>query len=420
MRRLKSIAITYPDSVPDEAAWIERMLLTGAADRVHIRKPTWDATRIEALISAIPAYLRPRLSIHDHFELATALSVGIHLNRRNPLPPAGRVAVISRSCHTIDELRYRERLHDGINGSRSHELSQPNCRYYFLSPIFNSISKPGYHAAFTPGTLQRASDDGLLGDDIIALGGVRPDNLVQIENMGFGGAAFLGAAWENPAQFISAMRTDLSDNFRLQLITNGHCADDHINGARMALAGGCRWVQLRMKEAVASEILSCGRQLSDICHAHGATFLLDDHVELVKAVNADGAHIGKHDMPLSQARAILDKHYIIGVTANTFDDIAAAAKGGADYVGLGPFRFTTTKKNLSSTLGLGGYVSIMQRLHDEGITIPVVAIGGITATDVPAIMSCGVNGIAISGAILHSDDPAGATTEIINQIQNIL
>ena len=184
-------------------------------------------------------------------------------------------------------------------------------------------------------------------------------------------------------------------------------------GAAEALRGGCRWIQLRMKHASEEEIIAEGLQLRKLCDRFGATLILDDHVNLVDETGADGVHLGKNDMPVAEARAILGPDKIIGATANSFADIKAAASAGADYIGLGPFRFTTTKENLSTILGLEGYSTIMQQCREAGITIPVVAIGGITTDDIAALRETGVNGVAVSGAILNAEDPAAETARFI-------
>lgn len=203
----------------------------------------------------------------------------------------------------------------------------------------------------------------------------------------------------------------------LQFITHRNGRYDEISGTRAVLEGGCRWVQLRMKDAPDEEVVRVGREVGRLCREYGATFLVDDRVHLVSELGADGVHLGKHDMPVSEARRLLPAGTIIGATANTFEDIARAAAAGADYIGLGPFRFTETKRNLSPILGLEGYREIFERCREAGITLPVVAIGGITAADVAAILATGATGIALSGALLGAEDPAEETrkiTKIIN------
>lgn len=204
----------------------------------------------------------------------------------------------------------------------------------------------------------------------------------------------------------------------LQYISHFTQQISYAEGIRMALEGGCRWIQLRMKDAPAEEIIACAEEVLPLCRRHGAKFLLDDHVELVRQLGADGVHLGKNDMPVDEARKILGPDSIIGGTANTIEDIIRLHKQGADYIGCGPFRFTTTKKNLSPILGLDGYKSIVLKMKELGIDLPIVAIGGITVEDIPAVMGTGVSGIALSGAILGAPDPVEMTARIIETIDN--
>lgn len=204
----------------------------------------------------------------------------------------------------------------------------------------------------------------------------------------------------------------------LQYISHFTPQISYAEGIRMALEGGCRWIQLRMKDASAEEIIACAEEVIPLCRRHGAKFLLDDHVELVRRLGADGVHLGKNDMPVDEARKILGPDIIIGGTANTIEDIIRLHKQGADYIGCGPFRFTTTKKNLSPILGLDGYKSIVLKMKELGIDLPIVAIGGITVEDIPAVMGTGVSGIALSGAILGAPDPVEMTARIIETIDN--
>lgn len=204
----------------------------------------------------------------------------------------------------------------------------------------------------------------------------------------------------------------------LQYISHFTQQISYAEGIRMALEGGCRWIQLRMKDAPAEEIIACAEEILPLCRHHGAKFLLDDHVELVRQLGADGVHLGKNDMPVDEARKILGPDIIIGGTANTIEDIIRLHKQGADYIGCGPFRFTTTKKNLSPILGLDGYKSIVLKMKELGIDLPIVAIGGITVEDIPAVMETGVSGIALSGAILGAPDPVEMTARILETIDN--
>lgn len=199
----------------------------------------------------------------------------------------------------------------------------------------------------------------------------------------------------------------------IQFISHYTDTISYLDSIRLALEGGCRWVQLRMKDATDEEMLPVALDAQRLCREAGATFIIDDHVELVKKIRADGVHLGRMDMPIAEARKILGAEYIIGGTANTFEDVKAHYEAGANYIGCGPFRFTTTKKKLSPVLGLEGYRSIVAQMRNAGIDLPIVAIGGITAEDIPAIMQTGVTGIALSGTVLRASDPVAEMRRLI-------
>ena len=186
----------------------------------------------------------------------------------------------------------------------------------------------------------------------------------------------------------------------------------------MALEGGCKWIQLRMKDASDDEVRQAAAEIQPMCKEHEAVFLLDDRVKLAKELHADGVHLGKNDMPIDEARRILGEEYIIGGTANTFEDIQRIAAQGADYIGCGPFRFTTTKKNLAPVLGIEGYRDIIAKMRNAGINIPMVAIGGITPDDIDEILATGVQGIAVSGTVLNADDPVAMMKSLLLQNDN--
>ena len=118
-------------------------------------------------------------------------------------------------------------------------------------------------------------------------------------------------------------------------------------------------------------------------------------------------------MPVREARRILGPDKIIGGTANSIEDIRRLVADGVDYIGLGPFRFTTTKSRLAPILGLEGYRRIAHQMAEEGIDIPIVAIGGISSGDIVDIQNCGPFGIALSGAVLNAEDPVAEMESII-------
>ena len=199
----------------------------------------------------------------------------------------------------------------------------------------------------------------------------------------------------------------------VQFITHFTEQYSYEDSVRIALEGGCRWVQLRMKNVAAEHIYPIALRTQKMCQEYGATFIIDDHVKIAKQIQADGVHLGKLDMPISEARKILGNDFIIGGTANTFEDVKAHYEAGADYIGCGPFRYTTTKSNLSPILGLDGYRHIISRMKEAHIDIPLVAIGGITEEDIPSLLETGITGIALSGSILRAEHPIEEMKKII-------
>lgn len=199
----------------------------------------------------------------------------------------------------------------------------------------------------------------------------------------------------------------------LQFITNTESRLSVIEQIEKALEGGCRWIQIRMKDASDEEIKQVVDRVKPACEKVDGFLLLDDRVELAKELNVGGVHLGKDDMAPSKARAILGAAAVIGVTANTITDIEAVSFLDIDYFGIGPFRETPTKKNLAPVLGIAGIRDITLEMRQKEINIPAVAIGGIKADDVTALMETGVNGVAVSGAIANASNPVEETSRII-------
>lgn len=204
----------------------------------------------------------------------------------------------------------------------------------------------------------------------------------------------------------------------LQFITHPSERYSIVEQVKMVLEGGCKWIQLRMKEATDEEVKAVAEELIPLCKDADAILVIDDRVELVKEMEVTGVHLGKKDMPVAEARNLLEGGPIIGATANTAGDIFALKGIDVDYVGLGPFRHTTTKENLSPILGLEGYSKIMKEIREAGVQLPVVAIGGISLEDIDDVMATGVNGVAISGAIINAENPVKYTKAILNKLYN--
>ena len=198
------------------------------------------------------------------------------------------------------------------------------------------------------------------------------------------------------------------ENCRLQFITHYTQKYSYTDSARIALEGGCKWVQLRMKDADDLLLEQTALVVQKMCREYGATFIIDDNVALAKKIGADGVHLGKNDMPVAQARKILGENFIIGATVNSFEDVLPhLQESSPDYFGCGPYRFTSTKQKLAPILGLEGYRSIVGKMRECNISIPIVAIGGICKEDVSLLMDTGIDGIALSGSVLRADDPIG-------------
>lgn len=199
---------------------------------------------------------------------------------------------------------------------------------------------------------------------------------------------------------------EITERCRLQFITHYNDAYSYVDSARLALEGGCRWIQLRMKDADDYALEETALVVQKMCKDYDATFIIDDNVFIARKINADGVHLGKNDMPVAEARRILGDSFIIGSTINSFDDMSSVLKDARpDYFGCGPFRFTSTKKNLAPVLGYEGYREVVRRMREAGVHIPIVAIGGIRKDDIPKLLESGVDGIALSGSIINAGNP---------------
>lgn len=189
---------------------------------------------------------------------------------------------------------------------------------------------------------------------------------------------------------------------KLHYISQQTATGSHTDNILAACDAGCQWIQLRIKNETHENILPVAIAAKKICDQYQASLIINDYPHIAVAVDAAGVHVGQKDMTVAEARAIVGADKIVGGTANTLEDILVHVKNGASYIGLGPFRFTTTKQNISPILGLEGYHTILQSLRQQQIHIPIVAIGGILTDDIPAILQTGIHGIAVSGLITQT------------------
>ncbi len=205
----------------------------------------------------------------------------------------------------------------------------------------------------------------------------------------------------------------------LQFITHPSDRFSIAEEVQMVIEGGCRWVQLRLKDVSDEEFIEIAGEVIPLCRETETFLVFDDRVELAVKMHVHGVHLGKEDMPPAQAREVMGAEAIIGCTANTAADILALRGVDVDYVGLGPFRPTSTKSRLAPVIGLDGYRSIMTEVSAAGNQLPVVAIGGITIDDIEPIIATGVNGIAMSGAIISAPDPVEYTRSVMDLLRRI-
>ncbi len=186
---------------------------------------------------------------------------------------------------------------------------------------------------------------------------------------------------------------------KLQYISQGNTVEEQLYNIHQALDNGCDWIQLRFKNGNSKELFTLAEAVKILCDEYLATLIINDKVDLALQINADGVHLGLNDMRIKDARTLLGHHKIIGGTANTIEDVLQRAAENCDYIGLGPFRFTATKENLSPILGLEGYQKTIAQMKIQNLEIPVYAIGGIQPEDIEPLMDVGLYGIAISGLI---------------------
>lgn len=205
----------------------------------------------------------------------------------------------------------------------------------------------------------------------------------------------------------------------LQFITRDHPTYSHSEQVKLAMKGGIKWVQLRMVDAKDSDVEEQAIEALKWARHYNGTLIINDDPYLAQKINADGVHLGKTDMSLNEARHIVGPDKIIGATCNTIDDIQHLRLQPVDYIGLGPFRYTKTKKVLSSVLGLEGYKQIFNKLEKDGIFVPIVAIGGIEEEDFNELFTTEIHGFALSGAIAKGDDIEEAAKRIVKEVKKL-
>ncbi|WP_433494301.1 thiamine phosphate synthase [Micromonospora sp. CA-248089] len=201
---------------------------------------------------------------------------------------------------------------------------------------------------------------------------------------------------------------------RLHLITDTRPGRDPLAVLRAALpvAGADLVVQVRVEDdATDREAYELARLVVDACRAYGARCLVNDRLHVALAVGAAGGHVGADDLPVPAARRVLGPDAVLGATAREPVTARAAVDAGATYLGVGPCHVTTTKSGLPEPIGPEGIRAVA-----TAVSVPVIAIGGVTAATVPALRAAGAYGVAVVGALSAAADPAHATAELMRAL----
>jgi len=176
--------------------------------------------------------------------------------------------------------------------------------------------------------------------------------------------------------------------------------------ATKLLRGGASVLQLRQKDASSRRLLANASLLVDLCRGAGVPFIVNDRVDVAVLVAADGVHLGQEDLPLRAVRSLAPT-LAVGVSTHTLEQAEEALREGADYIGFGPVFPTSTKKRPDPVVGLEKLAEVCQR-----VSVPVVAIGGITAANAARVMEAGAAAVAVIGDVVRADDPEGAARRV--------
>ena len=427
--KMKLIVLSDPSFIQGETEIINGLFAAGL-ECLHLRKPDCTKKEMQELIERIDPAFYNRLSLHQHHILAKDYGISrLHFTEKNRLQASEEKLqklkeegyIISTSIHDPEQLNLLSAYFD----------------YTFFGPVFDSISKSGYKSILPEDFFL---DNELKKMPIIGLGGIDIANIGKVKDMNFDGAAVLGIIWKDPKKAVASfarlgkslrlaksnpthtnpvgMTNFVTPGFnpegigKLQFISNRNNELTHLESIQIALDAGCNWIQLRIKNQSPEEVLKQALKAKTLCDQYQAKLIINDFPFIAKEVSAYGLHLGLEDMTIKEAREIVGNELIIGGTANTFEHILLRINEGADYIGLGPFRFTSTKQNLSPVLGINGFQQIMKQLAVLDKSVPVIAIGGILPEDIPGIKAIGLHGIAMSSALIHAKNRKETVTDI--------
>ena len=186
----------------------------------------------------------------------------------------------------------------------------------------------------------------------------------------------------------------------------------HLELVRMAIKGGADTIQFRQKVGATREMIEIVRQLKQLCLDSGVTLIVNDRVDVAIAAEADGVHLGQNDFPIPLARKLLGESRIIGGSAATLEEAQKCLVEGADYIGFGPVYPTASKADADPVTGIK-----LLKQAVEIISLPIIAIGGISVENAPEVMRAGAQGIAVISAVCCQEDPEQATRALRQALQ---
>ena len=202
---------------------------------------------------------------------------------------------------------------------------------------------------------------------------------------------------------------------RLHVITDTRAGRDPLTVVDAALRAGAPAVQVRGKDLTDRELYELTCRVAERCAAHGATCVVDDRVHVAQAAGVAGVHVGDHDLPVDAVRGLLGPEAVLGATARDPMTARAHEAAGATYLGVGPAYATSTKAGLPAPIGTDGVGRVAR-----AVSIPVIAIAGVTAGRVSELLAAGAYGVAVIGALSDADNPFAATEHLLRAIDKAL
>ena len=187
----------------------------------------------------------------------------------------------------------------------------------------------------------------------------------------------------------------------------------HVELTEMAIAGGADTIQFRSKSGSTREMINAATQMKILCSRAGVPLIINDRVDIALAVGADGVHLGQDDFPIPVARKLLGPDAIIGGSAGDMEEAEKCLAEGADYIGVGPVYDTKSKTDAGEAMGIENLRTIAEK-----IPLPIIAIGGITVSDMDELLNAGAHGVAVISSVCLSDDPEAAARRFRDTLDN--